>query len=65
MRGDRRREPDNAFYVTLSNAAGAAIADAQGAGTTRNDDKETGKSRAGASFRWPGGTLPGLDVVMP
>jgi hypothetical protein len=39
VRGDRKREPDELFYVNLSNATGAAIADGQGAGTIRNDDK--------------------------
>ena len=36
---DRRREPDEVFYVNLSNASGATIADGQGVGTIRNDDK--------------------------
>jgi probable HAF family extracellular repeat protein len=39
VRGDRKREPDEMFYVNLSDAGGAAIADGQGAGTIRNDDK--------------------------
>ena len=39
VRGDRRREPDEVFRVNLSNANGATIADGQGVGTIRNDDK--------------------------
>jgi hypothetical protein len=39
VRGDRKREPDEVFYVNLSNANGATIADSQGAGSIRNDDK--------------------------
>lgn len=39
VRSDRKREPDEVFYVNLSNANGATIADGQGAGTIRNDDK--------------------------
>ena len=39
VRSDRKREADEVFYVDLANASGAAIADGQGAGTIRNDDK--------------------------
>ncbi len=39
VRGDRKREADEVFFVKLSNATGAAIADGQGVGTIRNDDK--------------------------
>lgn len=39
VRGDRKREADEVFYVNLSNAGGAAIADGEGVGTIRNDDK--------------------------
>lgn len=39
VRGDRKREPDEVFYVSLSNASGATIADGQAAGTIRNDDR--------------------------
>ena len=38
VRGDRKREPDEVFYVNLSNASGATIADGQAAGSIRNDD---------------------------
>ena len=39
MRSDRKREADEVFFVNLSNANGATIADGQGAGTIRNDDR--------------------------
>ena len=39
VRGDRRRESDEVFYMRLSNGSGATIADSQGAATIRNDDK--------------------------
>jgi len=37
--GDRTRESDETFRINLSAADGATIADAQGSGTIRNDDK--------------------------
>jgi hypothetical protein len=39
VRGDRKREPDEVFYVNLTNPSGATIADGQGIGTLRNDDR--------------------------
>jgi probable HAF family extracellular repeat protein len=39
VRGDRKREGDEVFYVNLSGAAGALIADGQGVGVIRNDDR--------------------------
>jgi probable HAF family extracellular repeat protein len=39
VRGDRTREADETFTVNLSGAAGGTLADAQGAGTIRNDDR--------------------------
>ena len=38
VRSDRKREPNEVFYMNLSNASGATIADAQGVATIRNDD---------------------------
>ena len=38
VRGDTTVEPDETFWVDLSNAAGAAVDDGQGRGTIRNDD---------------------------
>ena len=39
VRGDRKREPDEIFYVNLSNPVGASIVDGQAQGVLRNDDK--------------------------
>jgi probable HAF family extracellular repeat protein len=39
VRSDRKREPDETFFMNISNPTGATIADAQGVGTIRNDDK--------------------------
>jgi probable HAF family extracellular repeat protein len=39
VRGDRKREADEAFSVNLSNPQGGTIGDGQGVGTIRNDDK--------------------------
>ena len=38
IRGDRTVEPDETFFVNLSNANNATIADGQGIGTIANDD---------------------------
>ena len=38
VNGDRQREPNEAFAVTLSGAAGATLADAQATGTIVSDD---------------------------
>jgi hypothetical protein len=38
IRGDTKREKDERFYVKLSGAEGATIADSQGVGTIVNDD---------------------------
>jgi probable HAF family extracellular repeat protein len=39
VRGDRKREADETFFVNLSNVTGATITDGLGVGTIRNDDK--------------------------
>jgi probable HAF family extracellular repeat protein len=39
VRGDRTGEPDETFSVDLSAPAGGTLADAQGTGTIRNDDR--------------------------
>ena len=39
VKGDRKREGNEVFYVNLSGAAGALIADSQGVGVIRNDDR--------------------------
>src|SRR5262249_20406983 len=38
IKGDTKRESDERFYVNLSGASGATIADGQGVGTILNDD---------------------------
>jgi hypothetical protein len=38
VRGDRTVEPNEVFFLNLSNAAGVTIADGQGQGTILNDD---------------------------
>jgi probable HAF family extracellular repeat protein len=39
VRGDRKREPDEVFYVNLSSVDGATIGDGLAAGTIRSDDR--------------------------
>jgi probable HAF family extracellular repeat protein len=39
VKGDKKREPYETFYVQLSGAAGAFLADSQGMGEIRNDDR--------------------------
>ena len=39
VRGDRTREADETFSLNLSSATGGTLADAQGVGTIRNDDR--------------------------
>jgi probable HAF family extracellular repeat protein len=39
VRGDRKREPDEVFFMNLLNPSGATIVDGQGAGILRNDDR--------------------------
>ncbi len=41
VRGDRKAELDETFFVNLFSASGATIEDAQGIGTILNDDGET------------------------
>src|SRR5262249_40289424 len=38
VNGDRTKEPDETFYVNLSNPVSAVITDSQGVGTILNDD---------------------------
>ncbi len=53
VKGDKTVEPDETFFVNLSNASGATIADGQGVGTIVNDD--------GAGPGKPSGGGPGDD----
>ena len=39
VKGDKTREFEETFYVNLSGNAGAFVADSQGVGVIRNDDK--------------------------
>lgn len=39
VRGDRKQEPDEVFYMNLTSPSGASIVDGQGVGTLRNDDR--------------------------
>jgi hypothetical protein len=39
VKGDRKVEGNEVFYLNLSGAAGAFLADSQGAGVIRNDDR--------------------------
>jgi len=45
VHGDTQVEPDETFFVQLSNAVGAMIADGQGTGTITNDDTTTVRQR--------------------
>jgi hypothetical protein len=38
INGDRQREPNETFFVRLSNAVGAAVGDSEGVATIMNDD---------------------------
>jgi hypothetical protein len=38
VKGDRKREADETFFVDLANPVNAVIADGRGSGTIRNDD---------------------------
>ncbi len=42
VNGDTLKESNETFYVNLTDAAGAAIADSQGVGTIQNDDGKRG-----------------------
>ena len=39
VRGDRKREPDEVFYMNLANPTSATIVDGRAVGTLRNDDR--------------------------
>jgi hypothetical protein len=70
--GDTRIEPDETFFVNLSQAIGLTIADAQGAGTILNDDGGRGKnwvgSASGGSWStassWSPSGVPGADSLV-
>lgn len=47
VRGDRRSEQNETFFVNLSNPVGATLSDNQGLGTILNDDGTTGAGDSG------------------
>jgi hypothetical protein len=50
VKGDKTQEPDETFFVNLSNATGGTIEDGQGLGTILNDDiSRTGGKRASSA----------------
>jgi hypothetical protein len=49
VKGDKTTEPDETFFVNLSSASGATIADSQGLGTILNDDSGGGGGKKNAS----------------
>ena len=55
VRGDQTREPDETFFVNLSNAANATIADAQGQATIIDDDPVPSVSTFDLSASEPNG----------
>lgn len=59
--GDRTVEPNETFFVNLSNAAGATLIDAQGVGTILNDDG--GAAGSGGSSAQSSPVLA-IDVVI-
>lgn len=67
VNGDTVSEPDETFFVNLSNASGAAIARAQGVGTILNDDMSITKIHAvqgsGATTPMPGATVTVEGIV--
>src|SRR5262249_15246636 len=61
VNGDKAKEPNETFYVNLSNAVRALITDSQGTGTIVNDDRVAkGKARR-ASVR----SAPGVEDIGP
>src|SRR5207253_3197586 len=68
VNGDTLNEPDETFFVNLSNAANASITKAQGVGTIRNDDLNAAPTVAitspanGATFGAPATVLITADA---
>jgi hypothetical protein len=59
VNGDLTVEPSESFFVNISNASGATLGDAQGAGTITNDDGST----LVISQTYPGGGLTGATFT--
>ena len=55
VNGDKIKEPDETFVVSLTGASGATIADAQGVGTILDDDKKGGGVGGGGKGGGGGG----------
>ncbi|MCI0361582.1 MAG: hypothetical protein L0211_24115 [Planctomycetaceae bacterium] len=53
VRGDKRKEADETFFVNLTGATNGTISDTQGVGTIENDDgaRERQRRRAGEQLR--------------
>ena len=58
VRNDTTVEPNETFFVNLSSASGATIADSQGIGTILNDDGAGGAGGAGGPNRFFAGGSP-------
>ncbi len=58
VRNDTTVEPNETFFVNLSSASGATIADSQGIGTILNDDGAGGAGGAGGPNRFLAGGSP-------
>ena len=52
VNGDTTVEPDETFFVNLSGAAGATLADSQGLGTITNDDTATPPPSGAVAVVW-------------
>src|SRR5262249_48884579 len=72
VNGDLTDEPDETFFVNLSSASNATIADGQGVGTILTDDfppvanagpDQTGGEGATVAFNGSGSTDPDGDVL--
>ena len=49
VRGDKSKEPNETFFVNLSDPSEATISDGQGVGTITNDDGGNGKGKPGSA----------------
>ena len=58
VNGDTQNEPDETFFVNLSNPANATIADAKGIGTITNDDQPPDTTAPTVISTYPSSTNP-------
>ena len=65
VNGDSQNEPDETFFVNLSNPANATLSDAQGKGTINNDDQPPDTTAPMVSKTSPvdNGTMDKADLV--